>query len=197
MKQVPLFSTNSERNCYLFLTCRQGKWPNNGLSSSAKIRSGQKKKSEFIVVSLTKFWKSPMKEPNEQISTYRLYCVSTAAPAHYRYTWVFLIWMNLQAYFVSCRTKSCQHLFNALRIRIPETKKTVLLIHSFLHWQHSTPDYKHSSHKGTTGVLKFKWQLQYPSLDLVFCNLFFFVTDPQLVFDYVLGTNLIFSVKNI
>lgn len=114
----------------LLLTCRQGKWPNNGLSSSAKIRSG---KIKCIVVSLTKLWKSPIKEPKEQVSTYSLYRVSTAAPAHYRYTWVFLIWMNLQAYFVCCRTKSCQHLFYALRIRIPETKKTVSLIHSFLH----------------------------------------------------------------
>lgn len=128
---------------------------------------------------LIRFWKSPIKKPNEQISTYSLYCVSTAAPAHYRYTWVFLIWMNLQAYFVSCRTESCQHLFYALRIRIPETKKTVLLFHSFLHWQHSTSNDKHSPHRWTTGVLKFMWQLQHPSLDLVFCNLIFWWQMPS------------------
>lgn len=140
-------------------------------------------------MSLIKFWKSPIKEANDEISTYSLYCVSTAAPAHDRYTWVFLIWMNLQAYFVSCRTKSCQHLFYALRIRIPEAKKTILLIHSFLHWQHSTSNDKHSSHRWTTGVLKFKQQLQYPSLDLVFCNLIFLWQIPNY--------SLIFSLEPI
>lgn len=125
----------------------------------------------FNAVNLIQFWNLRIKEQNQYISTYSLYRVSTASPAHYRYTWIFFIWMNLQAYFVCCRTKSCQHLFYALRIRVPETTTTMLLIHSFLHWQHSTSNDEHSPHSWTPGILKFMWELGYPSLELVTSSL--------------------------
>lgn len=146
-------------------------------------------------MNLTKSWNTHIREQNEYISTYSLYRVSTASPAHYRYTRIFFIWMNLQAYFVCCCTKSCQHLFYALRVRIPETKKTILLIHFFLHWQHSTFNDEHSPYSWTPGFLKFKWELQYLSLDLVFCNLFSVTDTLQIIF--WLEPISFFSIKNI